>query len=103
MVALGDRLAEVQPLLAALAVDPSLRGLAGVLRQALSQESAADPAADSAVAAAALSRALDSFSETAEALAAERKGGAPAWPLSWQALLSGEAPEPADKRRFITV
>jgi len=103
LVALGDRLAEVQPLLAALAVDPSLRGLAGVLRQALSQESGADSAEVSAVAAAALSRALDSFSETAEALAAERNGGAPAWPLSWQALLSGEAPEPADKRRFITV
>ena len=98
LAALGDRLAEVQPLLAALAVDPSLRGLAGVLRQALSQETAADSAE-----AAALRRALDSFSETAEALAAERNGGAPAWPLSWQALLSGEAPEPADKRRFITV
>ena len=99
LAALGDRLAEVQPLLAALAVDLSLRGLAGVLRQALGQESAAD----SAEAAAALGRALDSFSETAEALAAERSGGAPAWPLSWQALLSGEAPGPADKRRFITV
>ena len=95
LAALGDRLAEVQPLLAALAVDPSLRGLAGVLRQALDE--------GGPEAAAALGRALDHFSETAEALATQRSGGAPAWPLSWQALLSGEAPEPADKRRFITV
>jgi len=95
LAALGDRLAEVQPLLAALAADPSLRGLAGVLRQALDQ--------GDLDAVAALGPALDSFSETAEALAAERKGGTPARPLAWQALLSGEVPEPADKRRFITV
>ncbi len=95
LAALGDRLAEVQPLLAALAADPSLRGLADVLGQALNE--------GGANVAAALGRALDSFSETAEALAAERNGGAPAWPVSWQALLSGEVPEPADKRRFITV
>jgi len=95
LAAFGDRLAEVQPLLAALAADPSLRGLAGVLRQALDQ--------GDLDAVAALGRALDSFSETAEALAAERKGGAPARPLAWQALLSGEVPAPADRRRFITV
>ena len=95
LVALGDRLAEVQPLLAALAADPSLRGLADVLRQALDEGGPND--------AAALGRALDSFSETAEALAAEHAGGAAAWPLSWQSLLSGEAVAPADKRRFITV
>jgi len=95
LAALGDRLAEVQPLLGALAADPSLRGLAGVLHQALGQ--------DDLDAAAALGRALDIFSETAEALAAERNGGTPARPLAWQALLSGEAPEPADRRRFITV
>jgi hypothetical protein len=95
LAAFGDRLAEVQPLLAALAADPSLRGLAGVLRQALDQDDLDAPAA--------FGRALDSFSETAEALAAERKGGAPARPLAWQALLSGEVPAPADRRRFITV
>ncbi len=95
LVALSDRLAEVQPLLAALAADPSLRGLAEVLRQALDEGGPKD--------AAAFGRALAGFSETAEALAAERSGGATAWPLSWQSLLSGEAVTPAGKRRFIIV
>ncbi|MEE9210562.1 MAG: MMPL family transporter, partial [Kiloniellales bacterium] len=101
--ALGDRLAEVQPLLSALAEDPSLRGLSAVLRLGLDARPAEAGSPSDAAAAAAVAPALDRLAAVAESLAAQRAGGAPAQPLSWRALLSGEDPEPADKRRFISL
>jgi uncharacterized protein len=93
--ALSDRLAEAQPLLAALNEDPSLRGLAGVLEQALSNEAGSGPAR------AAVAPALDKMAVAVESLAAARAGTGVAIPLSWRELLSDEVPTPEARRRFI--
>ena len=94
---LADRLAEAQPLLSALSEDPSLRGLAGVLDQALSADSE-DNAARAAVA-----PVLDKMAATVESLAVARAGDGRAVPLSWRALLSDEAPTAQTRRRIIAV
>ncbi|MCH8037782.1 MAG: hypothetical protein IIC53_11775, partial [Proteobacteria bacterium] len=57
--ALGDRLAEIQPLLAALGQDPSLRGLSGVLRLALGDAEAGPDGGSAEEAAAAVAPALE--------------------------------------------
>ncbi len=95
--ALSDRLAEAQPLLAALSEDPSLRGLAGVLDQALSTE------AGSGTARAAVAPVLDKMAVAVESLVAARAGGgaSAAIPLSWRELISDEVPTPEARRRFI--
>jgi len=95
--ALSDRLAEAQPLLSALSEDPSLRGLAGVLNQALTDD------AGSATARAAVAPALDKMAAAVESLAEARAGAAVATLLSWQELLTDEAPTPETRRRFIAV
>ena len=95
--ALSDRLAEAQPLLSALSEDPSLRGLAGVLNQALTDE------AGSGTARAAVAPALDKMAAAVESLADARAGSGGATPLSWHELLADEAPTPETRRRFIAV
>jgi uncharacterized protein len=75
--ALTERLAEAQPLLAALAEDPSLRGLAGFLDLAL-----ADPAEGGT--APELDRMLDAMADVVEAQLAGQYGE-----LSWRGALSG--------------
>ncbi len=86
----SDRLAAAQPLLAALQEDPSLRGLAGLLAEALA-------ANESGVDSAELAMLLERLAATAEALPAD-----PAARLSWAALLSGGSETAADRRRFIS-
>src|SRR5690606_33238870 len=88
--ALADRLAGAQPLLAALQADPSLRGLAGLLAQAMTEQAGA--------AGTDLAPLLLRLAAVADVLPAD-----PAARLSWSALLSGEAETAADRRRFVIV
>ena len=88
--ALADRLAGAQPLLAALQADPSLRGLADLLEQAVDAPEAAG--------AAELASLLDRLAEVAQALPED-----PQARLSWSALLSGGEETAEDRRRFLIV
>ncbi|SUS05729.1 conserved membrane hypothetical protein [uncultured Defluviicoccus sp.] len=91
---LVDRLAAAQPMLAALARDPSLAGLAGVLHLALANlAGAAEAGADAALAAA-----LTSIAETVESVAA----GHPQ-PLQWRRLMAGAASALTNENRQIIV
>lgn len=90
---LSDRLAEAQPLLSALHADPSLRGLAHLLREAIKDSEAS----------ASLAPALERIAASVEDFAVSRGEGGQAVRLSWRALISGEASGPEDKRRFILV
>ena len=89
---LADNLAAVQPLLAALARDPSLRGLFDELRLAV-EESAGGRAADFD-----LADAFDRLSDAAEAALDGRRHY-----LSWHEVISGETATIADRRRIIVV
>ncbi len=89
LLALADRLAEIQPLLSSLRDDPSLGGLLAVLAPLLE-----DP---SHVAAGALAPAFDRMAETAEAA-----GEGQARPLSWRTLAGGEPEEDSRHRVFLT-
>ncbi len=89
LLALADRLAEIQPLLSSLRDDPSLRGLLAVLALLLE-----DPSHE---AAGALAPAFDRMAESAEAAAEGR-----ARPLSWRALAGGEPDEDSPHRVFLT-
>ncbi|HSR72458.1 MAG TPA: lysylphosphatidylglycerol synthase domain-containing protein, partial [Kiloniellales bacterium] len=94
--ALADRLARAQPLLSALAADPSLRGLADALEPALAAET--DIPRDE------LRTALARIAEVIEAL--DETPDAPRI-LSWHALLAGEETGwrggPEDRRQLMTV
>jgi hopanoid biosynthesis associated RND transporter like protein HpnN len=85
---LADDLASMQPLLASLKNDPSLRGLAAILELALDQALAED--------AAALAPALD-------AVAAVAAAGPAAAPLSWRNLTAQAEGGAEALRRFIAV
>ncbi|WP_299618227.1 MMPL family transporter [Pelagibius sp.] len=85
----ADRLAEAEPLLAALHDDPSLRGLQGLLDQALNE---GEPGDDS------LAMLLHRLAAVAEALPSD-----PQARLSWPALLQEQAEGPAERRRFLVV
>jgi hypothetical protein len=87
--ALGDRLAGAQPLLSALQADPSLRGLADLLEQAVAEDAAGGEE---------LAVLLDRLAAVAEALP-----GDPAARLSWSALFSDAEETAEDRRRFIVV
>ena len=89
----ADRLAEAEPLLAALHDDPSLRGLQGLLDQALDQAlDRGEPDGDS------LAMLLHRLAAVAEALPSD-----PQARLSWPALLQEQAEGPAERRRFLVV
>jgi hopanoid biosynthesis associated RND transporter like protein HpnN len=90
LLALSDRLARAQPLLAALKADTSLRGLAEVLELAVEDLEGE--------AARGVTPALEAMAETVEDLAA---GGSAQ--LSWQALLSEGKTRPEELRRLLTV
>jgi uncharacterized protein len=80
LAALTDRLAAAQPLLAALAADPSLRGLAAFLRLAFAYQTAgSEPTSE-------LDGVLDAMARVVEAQLAGQFGE-----LSWQSALAGEA------------
>ena len=87
---LSDRLAEAQPMLALLAEDPSLRGLAEVLSMAI-EESDADVAS-------ALGPVLERLTETV----GQRAEGLPAI-FSWRSVMTDEPVTESDRRAFITV
>jgi hopanoid biosynthesis associated RND transporter like protein HpnN len=79
LVALTDRLAAAQPLLGALAADPSLRGLADFLRLAFAYQTAgSEPTSE-------LDGVLDAMARVVEAQLAGQFGE-----LSWQSALAGE-------------
>jgi hopanoid biosynthesis associated RND transporter like protein HpnN len=87
---LTDALAKAQPLIAALASDPSVNGLFGAFNLAL--EGAASGQLDPAE--------LDrSFTAIADSLEAARAGHGP--PLSWQRLLTNRQPTPMELQRIV--
>lgn len=88
--ALADRLAGAQPLLAALARDPSLRGLMQVLGLAIDgiQMGEADPAM--------LVAPLTAIAETIETLPSQ-----PGLRLSWQEMIGGAPSSMAERRRIV--
>ncbi|NIA71617.1 MMPL family transporter [Pelagibius litoralis] len=85
----ADRLAEAEPLLAALLEDPSLRGLQGLLTNAFTE---AEGGGEN------LGFLLDSLAAVAEALPTQ-----PHARLSWPALLQEQAETDSQKRRFLIV
>ncbi len=85
----ADRLAEAEPLLAALQEDPSLRGLEGLLSAAIAEGEAVFGN---------FSLLLDRLAAVAEALP-----GAPQTRLSWQALMQEDEETASDRRRFLMV
>ncbi len=85
----ADRLAEAEPLLAALQEDPSLRGLQDLLAQAIDEDETAGVD---------LASLLTRLAEVAEALPQQ-----PGTRLSWQGLLEDKAETPEDRRRFLVV
>ena len=89
---LADNLAQVQPLLGALARDPSLRGLFDELRVAV-EENAAGRATDFD-----LGDAFDRLSDAAEATLDGRRHY-----LSWHEVITGETATIEDRRRVIVV
>lgn len=90
LATLSDRLAASAPLLGSLARDPSLRGLAKLVGEALENPDATDREA--------LARAFDAMTRSAKSLSS---GDAAA--LSWRALMSGEAEEPGQRREVLLV
>ena len=87
---LTDALAKAQPLIAALAGDPSVNGLFGAFNLAL--EGAGSGQLDPAE--------LDrSFTAIADSLAAAQAGHGP--PLSWQRLLTGREPTRMELQRIL--
>ncbi len=89
---LADNLARVQPLLAALAEDPSVRGLFAELEAAIGEaRDGAEPGFD-------LGEAFGRLSAAAEAVAAGRP-----YRLSWREVISGETATAADRRRIIVL
>ena len=90
--ALADQLITAQPLIGALAADPSLRGLFDVLGLALEGVARGDAK-------------LEQLEPSLAAIAATTDGVATGHPvaLSWQRLFTGRAPLPRELRRFILV
>ena len=87
------RLIEAQPLLGALAADPSVRGVMGSLQLALEGVRRGDTSLN------ALQPALSALANSVEAVL----GGRPA-PLAWQSLLGARGPtDPRALRRFVLV
>ncbi len=87
-----DRLVRVQPYLAALSRDPSLRGFFDLLRQA-SEAVAADELSQVD-----LSDALERVSAATAAVLAGRP-----YRLAWSDVILGHTPTPSDRRRFVIV
>jgi hypothetical protein len=88
----ADDLISAQPLLGALAADPSLRGLFSALGLAMQGIEHGEVKIESVEAA------FAAVSETIESALAGRPH-----PLSWQTLLTSREPQPQELRRFVLV
>ncbi len=88
----SDQIAQAQPLLGPLDADPSLRGLFGVLDQAIGDVEQGTATGD------ALPGPFNAFAETTQSVTA----GTPR-PLDWGALMAGGTPRPEALRHFILV
>jgi hypothetical protein len=92
LASLADRLAAAQPLLGALAADPSLRGLAEAIVLLR------DHQAPDALPPAEIGRLYAAMADATDAAAAGRPGT-----MSWQDLLTEAAPAAAPHRRFVLI
>ncbi|GGF37070.1 RND transporter [Aliidongia dinghuensis] len=89
---LSDQIAEAQPLMGPLDADPSLRGLFGVLGQALTGMEDGEASGDK------LTGPMALFAKTMDSVTA----GKPV-PVSWGQLMTGKPPRPEELRHFILV
>ena len=89
---LADNLAQVQPLIASLAEDPSLRGLLGVLETAVVEADTGQAESFD------LAAAFDRLSAAIEAA----RDGQP-YHLSWREVMTGETANADDRRAFLLV
>ncbi len=87
---LADNLVAVQPFLARLAADQSVRGVAGALQEATDALADGDDI-----------RMGDAYARVAGAVEAAADGRSA--PLSWQALMQGREPDADDRRVLLTV
>jgi hopanoid biosynthesis associated RND transporter like protein HpnN len=92
LAALSDQIAEAQPLMGPLDADPSLRGLFGVLGQALTGMEEGEASGGK------LSGPMGVFAHTIDSVTA----GKPQ-PVSWGQLMTGKPPRPEELRHFILV
>lgn len=90
LTGLADDLADSQPFLSTLAADPSLRGLAGVLKDALDGAENDDPARR-------IASVLNRISEAAAATAEGKSA-----PLSWRNLINTSLDEGTNRRVIVT-
>src|SRR6266852_2824315 len=88
----ADQLIAAQPLLGALAADPSLRGLFSAISLAL------EGVKNGEIKLSALDAPLTALADPVEAAVAGRPHH-----LSWESLFTGRAPQPQELRRFILV
>ena len=88
--ALSDQLIAAQPLIGSLSRDPSLRGLFDTLATFISG------AASDRAAIARLDPTLQAIGDAIDSVLAGRTE-----PLSWQRLMTGRAPDPRERRRFV--
>ncbi|MGH6742842.1 MAG: MMPL family transporter, partial [Bradyrhizobium sp.] len=88
----ADQLITAQPLLGALAADPSLRGLFSAISLAL------EGVKNGEITLAALAAPLTALADPIEAALAGRPHH-----LSWESLFTGRTPQPQEMRRFILV
>lgn len=88
----ADQMIEAQPLIGALAADPSLRGLFAALSLVLTGVERGDATLDT------VSKPLGEIADSIASLGAGRGQS-----LSWQALLTGRKPTAYELRRFILV
>ena len=90
--ALSDQIAEAQPLMGPLDSDPSLRGLFGVLGQALTGMEEGESSGDK------LNGPMTSFAHTIDSVTAGKPEA-----ISWGLLMTGKPPRPEELRHFILV
>ena len=89
---LSDQIAEAQPLMGPLDADPSLRGLFGVLGQALTGLEEGEASGDK------LAGPMGLFAKTIDSVTAGKPD-----PISWGQLMTGKPPRPEELRHFILV
>ena len=92
LAALSDQIAEAQPLMGPLDADPSLRGLFGVLGQALTGLEEGESSGDK------LSGPMTVFAHTIDSVTAGKPEA-----VSWGKLMTGKPPRPEELRHFILV
>ena len=92
LAALSDQIAEAQPLMGPLDADPSLRGLFGVLGQALTGLEEGESSGDK------LSGPMTVFAHTIDSVTAGKPEA-----VSWGELMTGKPPRPEELRHFILV